>query len=279
MKRIIKYISLILVVVTVLLFGTDTKAYAAQNQEMNLYGIIGNNSICNTDILGLLLSLDEIERRYRDMIAAARKAVKNVAADNLEHFLGASGTTRILDWNWLRSFSSVVTAEKKNIKRFEEALKKKAETLLNGDNIWFYDYWDRIETASSFSELYYASGTFTLTSYGQFFLSRNGNCISITGNIDHYWWDPYDWHAGLAAYVPGFGSVSDEDALRLEKAGRAMAFLMESEWTQEGKGSYVIRKFWFDSFKMNWSLPTGGSSGVHNTVIQQKGQAAVRPMI
>ena len=110
-------------------------------------------------------------------------------------------------------------------------------------------------------------------------MSRNGNCISITGNIDHYWWDPYDWHAGLAAYVPGFGSVSDEDALRLEKAGRAMAFLMESEWTQEGKGSYVIRKFWFDSFKMNWSLPTGGSSGVHNTVIQQKGQAAVRPMI
>ena len=110
-------------------------------------------------------------------------------------------------------------------------------------------------------------------------MSRNGNCISITGNIDHYWWDPYDWHAGLAAYVPGFGSVSDEDALRLEKAGRAMAFLMESEWTQEGKGSYVIRKLWFDSFKMNWSLPTGGSSGVHNTVLQQKGQAAVRPMI
>ena len=44
MKRIIKYISLILAVVTVLLFGTDTKAYAAQNQEMNLYGIYVNSN-------------------------------------------------------------------------------------------------------------------------------------------------------------------------------------------------------------------------------------------
>ena len=45
MKRITKYVCLILsAVVTVLLFGTDTKAYAAQNQEMNLYGIYVNSN-------------------------------------------------------------------------------------------------------------------------------------------------------------------------------------------------------------------------------------------
>lgn len=255
-----------------------TKDPIEEQGGVNLYGMINNNTIYYIDILGLL-TLDEIEKKYRDMIAAARKKGKDVAADNLEHFLGASGRTRILDWAWLRTFSVVTSAEKENIKRFEKSLKAKAATLSKGEQLSFYDYWDRTGTASVFEELYYASGTFTITSYGQFSLTRNNNCVSIIGNVDHYWWDPYDWHAGLGAYIPGFGDVSDADALALENAGRAKPFLMESEWFQKGNGRYIIRGLLPNSLNMSWSEPKGGSSGAHDVVVQQIGQKAVRPPI
>ena len=50
----------------------------------------------------------EIERNYRDMIAEARRQGKDVAADNLEHFLSGNGMMRTLNWSWLRSDSTVL---------------------------------------------------------------------------------------------------------------------------------------------------------------------------
>lgn len=90
-------------------------------------------------------------------------------------------------------------------------------------------------------------------------------------------WAPYDWHLGLQAYIPGFGSVSDADAKRLELSGRAKSFLMDSEWYYTAKGNYSILKFWVDSFDLEWSNPTGGSSGARATVIKEKGDKAIRP--
>lgn len=43
------------------------------------------------------------------------------------------------------------------------------------------------------------------------------------------------------------------------------------------KGNYSILKFWVDSFDLEWSNPTGGSSGARATVIKEKGDKAIRP--
>ena len=57
-------------------------------------------------------------RQYDDMIADARKKGKNVAADNLQHWLDGSGNERALDVNWLRGFSEVTDAAATNLMRF-----------------------------------------------------------------------------------------------------------------------------------------------------------------
>jgi len=229
----------------------------------NLYGFCYNNAIIGYDIDGgAVKTLEEIEASYREMIAVARRKGKNVAADNLEYFLSGRGGTRSLDWNWVRSFNSVITAEKRNKNRFEQKLKDKARELSNGECIIFNDYFDAMNTANVFSEMYYASGTFTISSYGEFTLHREGCVVSIDGNLDHQWHDDYDWHVGLSAYVPGFGNISDADGQRLEDAGRASSFKMISTWTQSLNATYTIRTLWWDTSTFRWGEPMAGSSGV-----------------
>lgn len=104
-----------------------------------------------------------------------------------------------------------------------------------------------------FTELYYASGTFTITSTGDFILSREGDKVKIEGTVSHRWWDPYDWHHGLGAFIPGFGTVSDSDALLLQGHRGAEPFMMESIWEQNLDAEIIMRKLWFDSKKYNWN--------------------------
>jgi len=229
---------------------------------INLYSFVGNDAVNKNDILGLQ-TLDEIEQRYREMIKAARKQGRNVAVDNLEHFLDGDGTARTLDWQWLRQFSAVRSAERVNQQRFETSLIDIAGKMADGESREFSDYWDRVIKGSAFTELYYASGDSTLTSSGKFKLKRAGNIVCITGIVNHDWFDPYDWHAGLSATIPGFGIVADDDAVRLKDAGRAMEFEMNSAWNQEMRATITIRRLWFDSHDFHWDAPSGG----HNSDI------------
>lgn len=200
-------------------------------------------------------TLNEIERRYRDMITSARSKGYHVAADNLEHWLQGSGSSRTIGVAWLRGFSEVTAAEKTNQQRFEKSLTSKAKGLKDGATATFTDYWDRTLTASVTEELYYASGTSTLHSEGTFTLRRTGSTVTIDGVVNHHWFDPYDWHAGLGAYIPGFGSVSDSDALLLEKYRGARKYDMEADWQQRMTGSVTIRAWWFDSVSYQWTGP------------------------
>ena len=93
-------------------------------------------------------TLDEIERRYRAMIDDARDQGYDVAADNLEHWLQGSGSTRKIDVAWLRGFAEVTEAEQVNRQRFEKSLTKKAQGLKDGETVAFTDHWDRQLTAS-----------------------------------------------------------------------------------------------------------------------------------
>lgn len=198
--------------------------------------------------------LDRIEATYRDMIDNARTLGQDVAADNLERFLAGTGGTKQESVSWLRDFGAVTSAEETNLGRFEDSLDEEALKLDAGEQSSFNDYWDRTFTALPTTELYYASGTSTVTSTGEFTLSRNGSIVIIEGTVTHRWHDPYDWHAGLGALIPGSGFISDADALLLQQHRGAASFDMEATWTQTLEGTYTIDSFmYFDDSEYDWS--------------------------
>jgi hypothetical protein len=198
--------------------------------------------------------LDEIEATFRAMIVDAREDDHNVAADNLQHFLNGSGTTRTLPATWLRSFSEITDAEVTNQERFENQLEEEGEGMRPGDRRTLEDHWDRSLTGSRFEELYYASGTSTIRSTGHFQLRRTEDVVNVGGSVEHHWFDPYDWHAGLVTYIWGHGFVSDSDAQLLQNCRGASSFQMESDWSQRLSGSIEIGWLW-NSTRFSWSGP------------------------
>ena len=225
-------------------------------------GVVGLNDSSNPDN-SKKQELDNLLKRYKKIVKEGRDKGKYVAADMLEHWLNGSGTEKNLDYKWLRSFSSVIDAEKTNKDRFEE--KTIAGIVLNmqlGQILYEEGYWDRKLTARTWKELYYASGTSVITSRGKFKLVRKDAQITITGTVEHHWWDPYDWHAGLIAYIPGFGDIKDSDAIKLERAGYGKPFGMYSIWHQSFSGIYGIDTgfAYFDQTTYSWGEVKEGSA-------------------
>ncbi|QQV03159.1 MULTISPECIES: hypothetical protein [Chryseobacterium] len=194
----------------------------------------------------------EIEDRYKQMIIAARKKGKNFAADNLQYFLNGKGGTKKIGLNTLIQFGAFNEGLERNKSRFENQLYDVAEKLKDGQTTSLNDYWDSVINPGVFSELYYASGMSQLTSKGKFTLSRKGNTITISGSVENRWHDPYNWNAGMSAYIPGFGDVSDDDGNYLIEYGNARPFLLESKWKYNVSGTIIIRPYWFDSKNINW---------------------------
>jgi hypothetical protein len=199
--------------------------------------------------------LDEIVGRYNTMVSRARIFGYHVAADNLAHFLNGNGKTRVLSSSWLREYGVITDAEEVNQERFEKSLIKKADGMKEGESISFSDYWDRYLYATGMTELFYASGGSTIRSKGSFTLTRKGELVTISGSVNHHWYDPYDWHAGLTAFVPGYGEVSDADALLLQQYRGARSFMMESDW-QQTLSATVETDRWTDYFgtEFNWKM-------------------------
>jgi hypothetical protein len=199
--------------------------------------------------------LDAIEQRYRDMIANARSIGAEEAARNLEWFLAGTGGTRPFTHEWLRGYGVVTDAERVNQQRFERQLTEAAEGMSDGQTRVVEDYWDRALTASPLTELYYASGTSQLRSTGRFELTQSGGTVTVTGTVHHRWFDPYNWNAGQAAFIPGSGLVSDDDGLLMERHRGAKPFMLEGTWDQTLSGTVTKRDYWFDSHDWTWSGP------------------------
>jgi hypothetical protein len=202
----------------------------------------------------LTAKLDQIAQRYREMIVAARGRGANVAADNLQRFLDGTGGVAVMGVPWLRGFEEVTGAEATNEERFETSLNKIANEMNHGDRRTLDDHWDRMLTAGQSSELFYASGTSTITSRGTFELSMIEDTVSIFGTVHHHWHDPYDWHAGLSASIPGFGSISDEDALLLQRYRGAKPFMMVSDWDRSLSATIKVGRLW-NTKTFNWTGP------------------------
>jgi hypothetical protein len=189
------------------------------------------------------------------MVDAARILGFDVAADNLLYFLEGKGGIRELPVAWLRSFDEVLEAERTNQERFEAALSEAAETMADGESRVISDHWDRMLTGGRTTELHYASGTSTLTSTGTFTLRKTGGTVVVDGEVTHAWRDPYDWHPGATAFVPGFGLVKDKNARSLVFERGAEEFDMAEEWKQTLAASVVVVDWWPDSEDYRWSGP------------------------
>jgi hypothetical protein len=109
--------------------------------------------------------------------------------------------------------------------------------------------------ASPFTELYYARGKSQLHSAGRFELTQAGGVVTVTGTVHHRWFDPYNWNAGQAAFIPGSGLVSDDDGLLMERYRGAKPFTLEGTWDQTLSGTVTKREYWFDSHDWTWSGP------------------------
>ncbi|CAD5372854.1 hypothetical protein RA210_U230049 [Rubrivivax sp. A210] len=188
-----------------------------------------------------------IEADYRTMATNARFIGWDVAAGNLEHFLGASGNPLVLNSGWLLGYGAITDAVAVNQGRFiDNNLAPTIAGLAPGQSVQVVDHWDRQISTNPFSgEIFYASGSSTLTSTGTFTISKAADgTVTVTGTVVHDWRDPYDWHDGLTAPIPGFGNVPDADANCLVAAGRAKTFNMTSSWQQRvnsapGGGGYT----------------------------------------
>jgi hypothetical protein len=205
--------------------------------------------------------IDRLIAQYRSIIRQGRSWGTNVAADMLEHWLIGNGADKMLDCAWLRDFSPIIDAEDTNRKRFEEkTIGGVISRIKEGETLENKSYWDRKLTGNILSELYYASGTSVITSRGLFKYIRQNDWVTISGTVEHHWWDPYDWHPGLAAYIPGFGSVKDADVKKLENAGYAQTFGMYGIWHQKFSGKYGIDKgiALFDDHEYLWGNITCG---------------------
>jgi len=123
----------------------------------------------------------------------------------------------------------------------------------------FNDYWDKLITYNgrgySTDELFYASGDSTLTSTGEFDLTATGCNVKISGKVEHYWHDIYDFHPGLQAWIPGSGVIPDSAMDKLRKHGYATTFTMSSTWWQHLNGNVQITKWWFNEESWEWQGP------------------------
>lgn len=184
-----------------------------------------------------------ITQRYNDMIARARGLGKNVAADNLQRFIDGTGGTKQIDVTWLRGFDSVIDAESRILGYTEgegsNNLKVWAPTIAEGANENKTDYWiGDIKEYSLTSELAYASGASKIRGEVSMDFSRTSDIVTITGTVTMNWWDDYNWNKGMSFYIPGSGSISDDDGLYLKRCAGAKDFRMEASWTFNYSGTY-----------------------------------------
>jgi len=194
-----------------------------------------------------------LKKNYLEMIEKARQRNFNMAADCLQWWLDGSGFTKTIDFKWLRGNNEVIVAENVNIERFEERLgleNFEKRLTKEGDSAKYTNEFQRQFTGGIFRELYYVCGTSTITSKGNFTVTRRKDNFVLSGTIVHYWWDRYDWHKGANAYINGFGYVNDSDALLVEKYCGARPYEMRGQWQQSFNKTFQIGFFGGLSIKL-----------------------------
>jgi RHS repeat-associated protein len=222
--------------------------------------------------------VNAIKKQYNKIIWDARSIGANVAAENLQHFLNGSGTNRVLAASWIRSFGSISSGEDR-IKGYyvERNVPQWASGMKEDQSVTKSDHWVAdISNYSPFSELSYASGASKITANGSFNLSKKGNNIAVSGTVTMNWNDPYDWHAGLNFYIPGTGSIGDDDALFVQEHGGAKPFGMQSAWSYTFSGTYNSKTGDWSDVKWTYDGQVASSSSSGTTTQGNQQSSSMR---
>jgi RHS repeat-associated protein len=199
--------------------------------------------------------LNETKQQIQEGIDEARKEGSIYAANNLQRWLDGNGGTKTEDAEWLQKVPSVIEAVELNEKRFFDQLNSQSKSinaiaanLKNGESVDFSDYWvaqittDYVTFDKNEKDFFYAWGSATLTSTGNFTITRNDNVVEVSGSVTHEFFDIYNWEPGMSVPI-GDQYVSDEQFIPLEVYDKAKPFKGISTWTNPV--NKIIKPKWF----------------------------------
>ena len=231
-----------------------------ENSTQKTGSIAGKECPCATE------EMLKIKKQYQQIVDKGRTVGANWASKMLEHWMQGSGKDMIIKTKVLRDYEQIQDAENAIRERILEGIKKRniINGIKEGEEKRLFLFSHEPMTAMPWSEMFYASGSFTLTGRLTLNVKRNGQIINFHGVLEFHWWDPYDWHAGLNAYIPTVGTVEDADADKYENAGCAKKFDMYSFWYQTFSETYTIDDIlWFyDTDKINWGKINEGRPSI-----------------
>lgn len=223
-------------------FGLGAKNDLKSSEYYDLFGDPFGGEAGSLEARRIYAQLNEKEKalmlkaNYIKMIEKSRQRNYDMAADCLQWWLDGSGSTKNIDFHWLRKQRELIASENVNIERFENDQDSKFGifllTLEEMKTKRFSTYYEKQVKGGVFGELYYASGDSTLSSRCYFNVIKQKNNFTLSGTIIHSWNDRYDWHKGAFAFIFGFGFAKDSDALLVEKYCGAKPFEMRSQWQQ-----------------------------------------------
>jgi hypothetical protein len=185
------------------------------------------------------------------MIAKGKSMGLVYAPENLQHWRNGSGTLKIMPAAAFSNEKFINDWLKANVvQKFrngtENRLKSGVAKRLDQISMHFESARDLY--APFGSDLFFALGGFTLRSEvivqgedvggGTIFQFKRWTCKAS---------DVYNWDPGKTTWVPGFGTVTDEELHELERAGYGKSFNVESEtWTVTDKS--ILQEFSISGF-------------------------------
>jgi len=220
-----------------------------ENSTQKTGSIAGKECLCTTE------EMLKIKKQYQEIVNRGRAVGANWAAQMLQHWMNGSGKDVVIKMEMLRRFGQIRDAEETIRKELIKGIfNRNIINFKDGEEKKYFIAWEEQITGLPWSELFYASGTNTLVGRLLLKAKRLGDVITMVGTLEYHWSDPYDWHAGLAAYIPTVGTVDDDDADKYENAGCAKKFDMYSFWHQTFSETYTIDDIlWFkDTDTIEW---------------------------
>ncbi len=183
-------------------------------------------------------TVDELIVEYRKMVETGKK-VAPFAADNLSHWLGNTGNKRVVSADPFKTESNVIAHLRDKHRKIFLSQTSRAKGIIprikkNPGAATYTMQWEDSTYAGRLTELYFALGGFTVRSKVEVSVVPTTADPSIYDVTFDSWqsqaYDDYNWDHGKSVYIPFWGKIDDKDALRVEKAGKAKSFEVESHW-------------------------------------------------
>ncbi|MCC7337353.1 MAG: hypothetical protein IT422_19870 [Pirellulaceae bacterium] len=179
-------------------------------------------------------TVDQLVERYRSMVATGR-SIAPMAADNLEYWLNAQGGTKVIPAHHFQNSSAVnshLRTKHRSVFLSQFDPNKGIVPRLRRTPVLptYQMTWEDSTYANLLTDLYFGLGGFTVKSIVDVEVTKGaGNMWQV---VFKKWtaqvFDDYNWDAGKSVVVPGWGTIQDTDAIRVEQAGRAKSFLIQS---------------------------------------------------